>query len=106
MKFGVAGWIGSDRVSQFFLTEWVPPRFVSEISARAQPPARVPKLICSPGRARTWLQDKHMPGGSGGRSPQPPEAAVVNICDLRAYGFCVSWLRPPEDTEGGLYSIP
>ena len=24
----------------------------------------------------------------------------MNICDLRAYGFCVSWLRPPEDTEG------
>ena len=61
LKYGVAGWIGSDRVSQFFLTEWVPPRFVSEISARAQPPARVPELICSPGRARTWLQDKHMP---------------------------------------------
>ena len=50
----------------------------------------------------------------GAEAPQPPEATVVSICslrrsgsawELRAYRFCVSWLRPPEATESGLGPI-
>ena len=45
-------------------------------------------------------------GGLGGGAPQPPEATVVNICSLQVYRFCMSWLRPPEATEGLMVCIP
>ena len=69
-------------------------------------------------RARKDLDtiQAHATGGSGGRSPPAAgghgrehlflPGVQIPGCSFRGYRFCMSWLRSPGATQGGLHPIP